>query len=119
METKSYIDWVNEGVDLLKRHQDPNMRLTAYLFANPFHVALGLKPATGGLINWHQNGLTAQSHPSLKAMLGNATHILTDRDCKNGRDVYGKEWHDLHLEIVEETSQLVLLKIPESQKLQP
>ena len=97
----------------LSRHSDPEMRLNALLFSDPFHVALGLRPASGGLICLSASGLVARSHPPLARLMGNATHILTARGSPVLKDAYGAEWDALHLEVVEETKTYSLWKIPE------
>jgi hypothetical protein len=111
----SYMTIVDEGIQLLRRRASPQMRLTAFTWCDPLHVALGLPPPKGGLLCWSWTGITVRSHPPLKRLVGNATHILTGFsrgefidsgygvgwDC---RAPYGAEWDALHLEVVERTS---------------
>jgi hypothetical protein len=117
-----YMARVDEGLQLLRRHADPSMRLGVFLFSNPYHVALGLTPAKGGVIAWSLAGVTKRSHPPLQRMIGNATHILTgapniDNGMRNVlRDAYGAEWDALHLEIVEQTKNCTLFKVPSAKK---
>ncbi len=54
-EMSNYVAWMNEGVELLRRHADPQMRLACFLFANPFHIALDLPPQEGGVVCWSWN----------------------------------------------------------------
>jgi hypothetical protein len=113
-EMQAYMATVDEGIQLLRRHPDRQTRLTVLLFSNPFHLALGLTPAVGGVASLSITGFTKRSHPILKRILGNATHILADRDCALLRETYGAEWDALHLEVVEQTKNFTLLKVPEA-----
>ncbi len=113
-EMQSYMESLDEGIQLLRRHADPKMHLNAILFSDPFHVALGWIPASGGIISLSTDGLVRASHPPLARMLGNATHLLTDRGCQTLKQAYGAEWDALNLEVVEETKHYALYKIPES-----
>ncbi|MCX6922469.1 MAG: hypothetical protein NT154_04535, partial [Verrucomicrobia bacterium] len=109
-----YMHQLDDGIQLLRRHADPSMRLVAPLFANPFHVALGLLPAKGGLSCWSWNTINRRSHPPLARLIGDATHILLPTDqghAQKPREVYGAEWDALGLETVEETTYYTLLKL--------
>jgi hypothetical protein len=112
-DSRAYMEELNEGIELLRRHADPEMRLNALLFSNPYQVALGLRPASGGTVCLCRVGFTERSHPPLARLLGNATHILTERGCKELKEVYGAEWDALHLQVVEQTGHFTLFKIPE------
>ncbi|MGD0812229.1 MAG: hypothetical protein ABSA83_01385 [Verrucomicrobiota bacterium] len=120
-QTREYMEELNEGTQLMRRHANPEMRLNALLFSDPFEVALGLIPSSGGSLALTANGITKQSHPPLARLLGNATHILTMRGTNWQwfheemalEDIYGAEWDALHLEVVEETKNFALFKIPE------
>jgi hypothetical protein len=120
-EMLAYMEELNEGIQLLRRHADPKMRLNALIFSDPYHVALGLRPASGGMICLGDYGITPRSHPRLARLLGNATHILTmpssqcDHDQVALEEIYGAEWDALHLEVIEETRHFTLFKIPEGQ----
>jgi len=122
-----YMATVDEGIQLLRRRASPQMRLAVFMWSDPFHVALGLPPAKGGVLGWSWTGITARSHPPLKRLVGNATHILTGFsrgdyiDAGYGlgmqcRAPYGAEWDALHLEVVEETKNFTLWKVPEDQR---
>jgi hypothetical protein len=106
-----YMAELTEGADLLRRHANPQMRLNVLLFSDPYEAALGLVPATGGLIS--TDGLSPISHPPLSRILGDATHILMDRDYTKFKDVYGAHWDMLNLGVVEQTKTYILYKIPE------
>jgi len=114
-----FTETMDEGIALLRRHSDPAMRLAVFLFSNPYQVALGLPPAEGGAIAWSLAGINQRSHPPLKRLVGDATHILASGgpDIGNGmgdgfKAAYGAQWDDLHLEIVEQTEHLTLFKVP-------
>jgi hypothetical protein len=110
---KQYMETLDEGIQLLRRHANPEMRLNAMLFADPFHVALGWVPASGGIISVSSDGLAGKSHPPLARLLGNATHLLVERGCQTFKEAYGAEWDALHLKVVEETKSYTLFKIHE------
>ena len=112
-EMQSYMETLDDGIQLLRRHSNPEMRLNALLFSDPFHVALGLIPASGGLIGMSDTAIVKRSHPPLARLLGDATHILAERGCATLKDAYGSEWDALNLEVVEETKNYTLKKIPE------
>jgi hypothetical protein len=113
-EMRGYMENLDDGIQLLRRHPDPRMRLNALVFSDPFHLALGLVPAEGGCPGLSNTAISKRSHPLLKRMLGNATHILTDRVTLEAiEDSYGAEWDALHLEVVEQTKDYTLFKVPE------
>jgi hypothetical protein len=119
-ETLDYMATVDEGIQLLRRHANPQMRLQVFLFSNPYQVALGLPPAQGGVVCWSWVGMAESSHPPLERLVGNATHILAGcgPDIKDEygaicRPSYGTEWDALHLEVVEQTKHFTLFKLPE------
>ncbi len=112
-DMQKYMGELDEGIQLLRRHANPEMRLNAIIFSNPFHVALGLRPASGGLICLSASGLAQRSHPTLARLVGNATHLLITHDSQILHETYGAEWDALHLQVVEETKNYTLFKIPE------
>lgn len=126
VEMKQYMETVDEGIQLLRRHFNPQMRLDVLTFSDPFHIALNIPPAQGGVDCWSWIGLSKEIHPPLKRMIGNATHILAmsaaDLDVKSVNSTYGpmvgckyyygKEWDDLRLEVVERTKHFALFKVP-------
>ena len=112
-EMRYYEAIVDEGMQLLRRHASPRMRLAVFMFSNPYQIALGLPPAKGGIVCWSSYGINQRSHPPLKRMLGDATHILTDESFPEIKDTYGAEWDALHLEVVEKTKNFMLWKVPE------
>jgi hypothetical protein len=109
--SEALMEGLDEGIQLLERHSNPDMRLMVSLFSNPFHIALGLKPAKGGSLCLAPSLLNRRSHPPLRRYLGDATHILANRGQNLEREAYGAEWDALGLEIVEETTHFSLLKV--------
>jgi len=118
-EMRDYMAALDDGIQLLRRHPDPQMRLTAFLFSDPYHIALGLVPAEGGVAGLSDTAMKKRSHPPLRKMLGDATHILADRDCALLRETYGAEWDALHLEVIEQTRYFTLFKVPERDEKKP
>jgi hypothetical protein len=108
--SEQYIDNLNDGVQLLRRHADPGMRLCAALYADPFHLALGMRPARGGIVCVTGNIMNAKSHPDIKRVLGDATHLMIERGWTY-HDMLGPEWDSLQLETVDVSKYFVLLKI--------
>jgi hypothetical protein len=114
-EMRNYMEYLDEGIQLLRRHSNPPMRLSGWLFSNPYHFALGWVPAMGGMVGMSDTSVVKRSHPSLKSMMGNATHILMDEEGRARiEEAYGAEWDALHLGIVERTRNFTLLKVPET-----
>jgi hypothetical protein len=114
-EMRDYEAMVDEGNQLLSRHVSPQMRLAVFVYTNPFHIALGLRPAKGGAACFSATAITRRSHPPLKRLLGDATHILVDRFFGGTLigEAYGEEWDALNLEISEQTKDYTLFKVPE------
>lgn len=115
-----YIARVDEGMQLLRRHSNPQMRLAVFLHSNPFQIALRMPPAEGGVICWSKVGIAKRSHPPLRRLVGNATYILTGGGSLvtglyegDFKDLYGAEWDALHFEVVEQTKDYTLFKVPE------
>jgi hypothetical protein len=123
-DLQPFMDFSNEVMAMLRRHADSRMRLAVFLYADPYNMALRLPPPKGGAGSYCWYGLNRRSHPPLKRMLGDATHLLVERsflDTNNAtavsdwsvspRDVYGPDWNAVHLEVVEKTKNSVLLRI--------
>jgi hypothetical protein len=120
----NYMATVDEGIELLSRHNSPQMRLAVFLGSNPYQVALGLRPAEGGIVSWSVMAISRDSHPPLKRMVGNATHILAgggpdlrdaNGDGESCKQAYGAEWNALHLKVVEATKNFTLFEVPNAQ----
>jgi hypothetical protein len=119
LEMRAYMAELTEGIQLLRRHASPEMRLDALMAADPFELALGMRPALGGTMCLSAMSVTERSHPTLARMLGNATHILVMRHSASADEVpmhgiYGAEWDALPLQLVEETENFALFKLPEA-----
>lgn len=68
---------INEGIDLLRKHLEPDDRITALAFTNPFSLALGVLPAHDALQWWELNhSFNHRSHPSAEQVLGDATLVI-------------------------------------------
>lgn len=113
LDSQAYAADLDDGIELLRRHANPQMRLCALLYSDPFEIALGLPPASGGLICFDTLALSRASHPALSFLLGNATHVLVGPDDKMARDIFGPDWDSLRLEVVEKTKGYTLFKVPE------
>jgi hypothetical protein len=118
-EMRDYMETLDEGIQLLRRHSDARMRLAVFSFSDPYHLALGWVPPVGGAAGLSDTAMNDRSHPPLKRMLGDATHILADRDGALLRETYGAEWDALHLEVIEETRHFTLFKVPGRNENQP
>jgi hypothetical protein len=120
VENEAYMGELTEGIELVRRHADPGMCLGAVLFSDPFHVALGLRPASGGMVSLSLSGISRRSHPPLARLLGNSTYLLMMRGAPRLheqvplQEIYGEEWDTLHLAVVEQTENYVLFKVPEA-----
>ena len=119
-EMQDYMGELTEGMELLRRYASPEIRLNALIFSDPFHLALGWRPSTGGTISLCHVSCTQRFHPPLARLLGNATHILQyNNNAKfmhyeaTPQEIYGAQWDALHLEVVGKSENFDLLKIPE------
>jgi hypothetical protein len=114
-EMRGYQQRLDEGIQLLRRHPDATQRLNVMLFSNPFSFALGVAPASGGIICVEPILPTFNKahHPPVQFLVGNAAYIMTDRGSEMLRDGYGAEWDALQLQVVEETTNFSLFKVPQ------
>jgi len=119
LTSSCYADLLDECMALLRRHANPSMRLSSLTYSNPYCLALGIKPAHGGIICIHSNLMSAKCHPQLRRLIGDATHVLISRNPIYFprhvdtfiHDCYGAEWDALGLTPVEETPNFILLKV--------
>jgi hypothetical protein len=112
--SKEYMESIAEGVELLKRHSVPGIRVMPLVFTNPFQFGLGLKPVKGGIVFW--DPVLFQFHnsfPPLHALIGNANALLTSSDDHSLEQAYGDQWTNLHLQNVEQTKHYILYKLPD------
>lgn len=71
---------VNDGLRLLKKHIVPGNKLVTLSYSNPFDFLLGLQPASGGSLCWHEGGtLTYSNHPQADRVFSNADLIVVDK----------------------------------------
>lgn len=115
-EMREYQESLDDGIQLLRRHATPGMRLNALLFSDPFHIALGLRPSSGGLICLAASGMTERSHPPLARLIGDASHLLTEPRGAELARIYGQDWSALGLKIVEQTKHYSLYELPETSR---
>lgn len=113
LEMAWYRDQLDDGIQLLRRHPEAAGHLGAFLFSDPFQVALGWKPATGSIIGVADLAINARSHPSLARLVGDATFILTPLGSADMKAVYGSQWDDLHLKTVEKSKEFSLFALPQ------
>ena len=111
LHSQEYMATLDEGIQLLRRRAEPDMRLGVAMFSNPFHIALGLRPSTSGLMCAASNVINRRSHPPLRRLIGDSTHLLVDRGAPQLKEIYGPEWDSLNLEVVEDTKHFTLLKL--------
>lgn len=80
-----YTDFVNDGLALIRKFQQPNDSVMALDFANPFSFALGMKPARGGttVLNY-QTTFGDVSRPSGDALLGSASLVMLPKTFSDG-----------------------------------
>jgi hypothetical protein len=71
-----YVEYVNEGCDLLNQHRRPQDSVFSLDFTNPFSFALGMKPASGGTpwLQYHNN--FDDVGPSPERVFGDATLVM-------------------------------------------
>lgn len=71
-----YVEYINEGCDLLSRHRQPGDSVIALNFTNPFSYAMGMKPSSGGA-TWMQYGTNFnESGPPAERIFGDATLVM-------------------------------------------
>jgi hypothetical protein len=70
---------VNDGLRLLKKHIAPGNKLVTLSFSNPFDFLLGLQPASGGSLCWHEGvTFTYSNHPQADRVFSNADFVVID-----------------------------------------
>lgn len=111
-EMRDLMDFCDEGIQLLRQRVGPDNPVTVVLWSNPFHVALGWRPPLGGTLSTTISCMTPRSHPPLARLIGEAPYLLTERGSPILAEVYGSEWKDLHLPVVEDTKLFTLFSVP-------
>jgi hypothetical protein len=73
---RDYVEYVNEGCDLLNRHRQGRDSVLALNFTNPFSFALGMKPPSGGT-TWLQYGTDFdEAGPPPERIFGDASLVM-------------------------------------------
>lgn len=74
---RHYVEYVNDGCDLLERYRKPVDSVISLNFSNPFSFALGMKPSSGGT-TWLQYGTNFDDRhgPAPSRVFGNATLVM-------------------------------------------
>ena len=73
----SYACWVNNGLDLLRRHATPHSRVWTMAFCNPFTFALGLHSPRGDCFFWLKGWMMDRDHyPAADRVLREVTLIM-------------------------------------------
>jgi hypothetical protein len=73
---RDYVEYVNEGCDLLNQHRLAADSVLALNFTNPFSFGLGMKPPSGGA-TWLQYGTNFDdAGPSPERVFGDASLVM-------------------------------------------
>jgi hypothetical protein len=74
---KPYVQYVNQGLQLLRRHEGFRGKVTALDFANPFSFALQVPPPRGDSLWWHEyRNFSERSHPPPERLFGDVECVL-------------------------------------------
>jgi hypothetical protein len=81
-----YVNYVNEGFDLIRSYRQPGDSIMSLDFSNPFSYGLGMIPMHNGLIN-HQYGVTFtdKSRPSSERIFGTASLVIAAKRSPDDR----------------------------------
>ncbi len=72
-----YVQYVNSGIFLIKKHNLQRQRVQGLDFSNPFPIMLASDPPTGGAVTWHdEHTFTTSCYPSKQRAFGNAQVLL-------------------------------------------
>ncbi len=83
-----YAQWMNDGIDLLRRHVTARSRVWTLDWYNPFPFALRLPPPQrGALCLCHGFTVNEQHHPPPEVLLGDATLVMVPRHSASGRSL--------------------------------
>ncbi len=73
---RDYVEYINEGCDLLNQHRQAQDSVLALNFTNPFSFGLGMKPSSGGT-TWLQYGTNFDdAGPSPEKIFGEASLVM-------------------------------------------
>jgi hypothetical protein len=79
-----YVEYVNEGCDLLKLQRRPDDTVLSLNFTNPFSFALGMKPPAEGT-TWLQYGNDFDDHgPPAERIFGDASLVMLPKIFSDG-----------------------------------
>jgi hypothetical protein len=80
-----YADFVNDGMDLLRRFRAPAETVMSLDFSNPFSYGLGIKPAPGGTVGWqYKYTFNDKYHLSPEFMFGRADLVMLPKQFSDG-----------------------------------
>src|SRR5262249_50927042 len=75
-----YVLWVNDGLDLLRAHTDQHARVFVMDMANPFSLALQLRPPRGDALFWNYKlTFDADHFPSADRVFREVTHVMVPK----------------------------------------
>lgn len=79
-----YAQYLNSGVDLIRKNNLQTKRVNTLDFTNPFPLMLQVQPPTGGAITWHDDHtVSSKYHPSAQRAFGNVQVLLIPQLGKN------------------------------------
>jgi hypothetical protein len=81
---RDYVEYVNEGCDLLRRHRRPQDSVFSLNFTNPFSFALGMKPPAGGTTWLQYHTDFDEAGPSPERVFGDASVIMLPKVFSDG-----------------------------------
>ncbi|MBV9082648.1 MAG: hypothetical protein JOZ62_08240 [Acidobacteriaceae bacterium] len=109
-EDHRYVDFFNDGYQLLKRHVRPNDTVITLDFLNPYSWALGLPPAEGGSTWMHYDtNFNDDWHPTAERFFGSASLVLVPTDpkaqetAKYAVPIYGNYLHQ-HFRVIDRSN---------------
>ncbi len=76
---RRYVEFVNEGCELLNQHRQPNDSVLALNFTNPFSFGLGMIPPSGGVtwLQYHTN--FDENGPAPERVFGGASLVMVPK----------------------------------------
>lgn len=104
-----YVNYVNDGLNTLRRMERPGEKVTTLDMANPFPYALGQPPPLGGMSAISYNSsLSASDHPPPSLFFGNADLVMVPKRPANPLteqgpiyDLYSRSLHDTFTVVAE------------------
>ncbi len=72
-----YVQWVNDGISLLRRHVTPKSRVVSLTMFNPFSFPLQLPSPRGDALAWHyEHQANDEFHPPAELALRDADFVM-------------------------------------------